>query len=70
MKRYLVQWCSEGHSFGYDFEDFGDATDFAQFKGEKSKITDTTTGERIMAFYTFNDQRWGWTADGWIKIKN
>ena len=67
MKRYLVQWMTNGKSYGYYFEDYADGFDYAQLNGEKSKVTDTKTGERLFAFKTINNQRWMWTKEGWIK---
>ena len=63
MKRYLVQWMTNGKSYGYYFEDFADATDYAQLNGEKSKIKDIQTNEMLLAFQTKNNQRWMMTSD-------
>jgi len=63
MKRYLVQWMTNGKSYGYYFEDFADATDYAQLNGEKSKIKDMQTNEMLLAFQTKNNQRWMMTSD-------
>ena len=63
MKRYLVQWMTNDKSYGYYFDDFADASDYAQITGWKSKIKDVTTNEIILAFQTKDNQRWMMTSN-------
>lgn len=69
MKRYLVQWMSNNIGYGYYFEDFGDATDYAQINGIKSKITDTRSNAIVLRFQTIGGFRYGKSIGGeWLKI--
>jgi hypothetical protein len=70
MKRYLVQWISNGIGYGSYFEDFGDATDYAQINGIKSKISDTRSNAILLRFQTIGGFRYGKSIGGeWLKIK-